>query len=508
MPISIRFAAVGMLAALLAPALGAEAKEIWEYPWIEVRSEHFVVESALSEEKTRALVTDLERFRKMASVLTSLRRFEERIPTEIYVLPRAEADLGLRNGILGYLLPSQRANYAVITEAGSSSDEVLKHEYVHFLVRNQGSAAVFPRWIDEGFAELLMTLDVSDDGTRLEYAKPHPWRMQSLAMGDWIPFRTLLEARDSLGRDRDAMFYAQSWFLLHYLMTGRPGVSFSAQLTQFLRLRESGSEPAPAFEQAFGLEVGSLELVLRKYARRAKYTRVQLKEPLPPVAAKVRPVPAAEVAARLALLSLERGELKPATTYDEAALALDPNHATALVVAGDLLKVQKRWDEAIPNYERAIALEPQDAHHELDFGEYYLHRAQQEEDAAKRAEWLVEARRHLFRSYKLDPDDPETLAQNGLTYLVEGTNPEKAVESLEQAHALLPSQTHIQGYLASAYLASQQRERARPIVLRLIAWSHDGENPALKAMLDALDAPAPDGDAKREAEKPEPAPAP
>ena len=50
-------------AALLAVAGAIDAREIWERPWLEVRSEHFVIASALSEERTLALAVELENFR-------------------------------------------------------------------------------------------------------------------------------------------------------------------------------------------------------------------------------------------------------------------------------------------------------------------------------------------------------------------------------------------------------------------------------------------------------------
>lgn len=51
MPRTARLVAWVLLTALFAAPLPASAKQIWEYPWIEVRSEHFTVCSAISEER-------------------------------------------------------------------------------------------------------------------------------------------------------------------------------------------------------------------------------------------------------------------------------------------------------------------------------------------------------------------------------------------------------------------------------------------------------------------------
>src|SRR5687768_10864883 len=121
----------------LAVAAEVTAKEIFERPWIEVRSEHFVIKSGLSEEQTRELATDLEHYRAAIDLMTRAGHVEEPIPTKIYLLPRAERALGFDGKILGYFHAGMRANYAVMIPAQDDNDETLKHEYTHYLVRNR-----------------------------------------------------------------------------------------------------------------------------------------------------------------------------------------------------------------------------------------------------------------------------------------------------------------------------------------------------------------------------------
>src|SRR5262250_1293444 len=74
--------AVGLLA--LACSLGAaDAKEIYERPWVEVRSPHFVMTSALDPDTSAAIVRNLERLREAAQIMTG-RRVSEHIPTNVY----------------------------------------------------------------------------------------------------------------------------------------------------------------------------------------------------------------------------------------------------------------------------------------------------------------------------------------------------------------------------------------------------------------------------------------
>lgn len=485
----------------LAPALliimaaaPAAAKELWEFPWTEVRTPHFVFLSGLDEDRTTELAVDLENFRTAAQLLTNIGRFEERIPTRIVVLPRFEDELGFGRGIAGYFSPGMRDNAAVMLPSGSFSDEVLKHEYVHFLVHNRNQQ-MYPPWFDEGFAEVLMTLTVKDGV--LTYGRPITARTSWLAQGNWISFRRVLEARSTgaLRRDELGMFYAQAWFLVHYLMIGREGVSFAEQSAAFAKSVESGVPPLEAFESAFGEKPDRLRAQLEKYARRGRFYRMALKKPFPPVETKARALPADEVASALGLLVLRRGDHEAASKYFDAALAQNPANADALVGAGDVHKFTGRFAEAPPYYEKAIAAEPNEANHELDYAEYFLDLAREAKDETARAEALVEARRHFARSYKLNPDNPETLAMNGATYLFEGEQASKAVESLEVAHSLLPSQPQIRALLAEAYARADQKDKARRHLDQLLAWSHEGAVDELRARLAKLGVETAEGDA-------------
>ncbi len=467
-------------------AVPASSKELWERKWIEVRTPHFVIVSALAEERTVDLAHDLESFRRAAEMLTNIGRFEERIPTTIYLLPHRVRELGFRGNAVGYFVPEMRANYAAMFPvSGMPLDDVLKHEYVHFLVHNRDSLS-YPPWFDEGFAEVLSTLVAR--GKRIEYGNVMSNRAAALSYGSWMPFGKLLETRDTseLKGDRAGMFYAQSWLLMHYLLIGRPDRPFSKDNSEYLRLREAGADPKQAFEQAFGIPVRGLQNRLRAYAGRMKYYRGELREPLPVSETQVRPIARDVIAARLGLSCLTRGELEEAQRYYEAALAVNPNNGMALVGMGDLHKFAERFSEAEPHYQKAIAAEPENPLHELDYAEYFLDRAEAAPSLDERRSLLQTARNHFAKSYALDPENPETLAMNGASYLYDGEPIEKAVASLEAAHDLLPSQPTIKFLLAQAYARAEKRKEAIPLLRSLIAWSHAGSKDATRELLASL----------------------
>src|SRR5262249_53566131 len=155
---------------------------------------------------------------------------------------------------------------------------------------------------------------------------------------------------------------------------------------------------------------------LAHYANgKTHYYRTLLAEPLPTFQAQVVPVAADSIAAQLGLQLFLSHHVDEAKRYWDAALVLNPNNTLALVGLGDVNKYAGEFDTAEPYYEKAMGLEPENAYHELDYAEYFFDRAQTSKDAGEVANLLTEARRHFARSYKLDPNDPETLAMNGAT---------------------------------------------------------------------------------------------
>ncbi len=477
-------------------ALPASAKELWQYDWIEVRTPHFVIASAQDAEDTNELARELEDFRRLVEMLTNIGRFEERVPTKIFFLPRRESDLGFNANIAGYFESGMRANYAATVPTGSYSDEILKHEYIHFLIHNR-DRLLYPTWFDEGFADFFASMSVR--GQRFEYGKPMDARVSWLVNSPWLSYKTVLQARDTsaLGRDRGAMFYAQAFLLVHYLVLENG--DFGRRNGDFLKRRERGEPPLDAFEAAFGLDPDLLTGKLMRYLPKLKFYKGTLKQPLPPVEAKTRSLQPPEIAAALGTLALQVQGADAARKYYEAALAADADYGPALTGVGDLHKFAGRFAEAKPYYEKAIALEPEDENHELDFAEYFLDLASQEKDAGMRAEAAREARRHFMRAYQLNPDNPETLAMNGASYLVEGEDAAKGVESLEVAHQLLPSQTQIRLLLARGYIAAGDTEKARSQLEVLLAWTHAGGVDEIRALLDSLSAASPPSAERAEA---------
>jgi cytochrome c-type biogenesis protein CcmH/NrfG len=130
--------------------------------------------------------------------------------------------------------------------------------------------------------------------------------------------------------------------------------------------------------------------------------------------------------------------------------------------------------------------------HHLDFAEYWLDRAEAARTAEERKQFLSKARQEFVLANKLDDDNPETLAMYGRSFLLEGEDPAKGIDTLEFAHRLLPSEPNIKMLLASAYVAVGRSDEARPLLRAIIAWEHgEGAGPAAAILLAKIESETP-----------------
>lgn len=481
-------AAMIVLSSAFAPA---RARELWEGKWLEARSPDFVVTSELGKRTTTQLVQELEDFRTLVGAVTNAGVLKERVPTRVYVFKGEVPEIGLSGTIVGYFHPGMRSNAAAVRRDNEMSlGTALQHEYTHFVVRNQGHQA-YPKWYDEGFAEVLSTVDLRDG--RFTFGNASPGRMADLAMpGAWLPYSRVLDDSQLIKMTEldNARFYAQSWALVHYLTFGKPGLDFSNALKEYLADREQGTAPVPAFEKAFHEDTATLGKTIRNYLDHARYGRGELNHPFDPGRITVRELPPDEVAAELAGLCMAIYRYKEAGKFADGALAANPENASALVVRADLLKFAGKFAEAEPLYQKAIALEPASDLHHLDFGEYWLTRARAAKDATVRHGFFTQARKEFFLANKINDSNPETLAINGDSYLREGADPAKGLPTLELAHALLPSSTEIKMMLAQMYVALGQGPKARPMLQSVMAWGKGKTAEAAGKLLATIDGTA------------------
>jgi tetratricopeptide (TPR) repeat protein len=483
---------LGCLVLSLALVECATTRRLVERPWIEVSSANFSIYTTLGEPDARRLLEDLELFRGTVALVSNIKRQEPRVPTEIYAF-RSSGDFGnfqpARN-VAGFFSPGLRSNRVALTTSGPIDERaVLYHEYTHFLVRNQDHL-LYPPWFDEGFAELLGTSKTEGEWIVVGSLPEH--RRNSFLYLEAMPFSRLIRARDlgSWSQENIAMFYAQSWLLVHYLMYGRPEEErrFSSQMARYLALLEQRVPEEQAFDLAFDLSFAELQRRMQKYTRVPSYrfSRDAVKLDFQTA---VRSVSRDEIGVRLGWLALSTGKLALAQQLFEEALAANPSNSRALAGIGDAHKFSHRFDEAEQAYRASLQLDSGNWENHLEYGEYLLDRALGEEQ--DREPRLAEAREHFRRAIELAPEIPEGHAVLGATYVVDPGSPDPGIEALEHAARLLPSHPAIHFPLAQLHHRAGHRERAIELLRRVVYWSHSPEEvEQARVLLDELQGPS------------------
>ena len=223
------------------------------------------------------LVSDAspETARQVLELLTSLRRvvgeFLFRRPVELAV-PVTVVLFSEASDYEPYRLYQRDGQYLgtpfeglVVVNGDSERRPMLRiaaHEYLHALVA--GAGLDLPLWLAEGLAEYYSTARLAED--RLVLGEPAADLASRLKGRAFLSFEDLLtvSSRSSayLADPEADRFYAQSWLLVHYLLSRPAGAE---RLTDLVRRIDGGERVGEALGGAMGYDAGELDRRLRRY---------------------------------------------------------------------------------------------------------------------------------------------------------------------------------------------------------------------------------------------------
>jgi tetratricopeptide (TPR) repeat protein len=491
-----------LTALALAPAARAQGGEAAR-GWAGVRTPHFLVLGEAGGREVARAAGRLELYRAAFVRLLPPDYFDRQKPTTV-ILFRDDASfapfkplLGGRRAVSvsGYFQPGAEANYIAAVLDTGHSDSTLLHEYAHLLVNNYFGGA--PLWLKEGMAEYYSTARLSGDQRRLTLGAPARERARLLRRQTLIPLRVLFEAgQDSpyyTEPERRALFYAQSWALVHYLTHGG-GPARREQFARFLELLSSGAEVGEALRAALGQTAEEVERGLRAYAAAGRFgERVEALggaaegEAKSEAAFEAGPVARALLLTHFGDLLVQTGRRDEAETYLTEALALDPALGQANLKLGALRLRQGRHAEAVALLRRAADADPRD-HLAL----YHLADALDREGLGMTAEDLsvrgFEEKTELIRgllgrALELAPEFVEAYRLLAEVEIERGGRPEEAAALVRRALALAPRRQDLLLVLAHASLSRDDFSEARRIAASGPARSAD---PLLRARADEL----------------------
>ncbi|WP_336980173.1 hypothetical protein [Altererythrobacter fulvus] len=473
---------VALLALAIAAPAGAEE-------WWRAETDHFVIKSRDSEKETREFAADLERF---DSALRSLQNMpigeaEKSTANKLTVYRFGnQTDIARmagssESGIAGFFISNAGRSVAFVpankkrsTSIKTKVDEdtqlnektVLQHEYTHYFMLQHFPAA-YPAWYVEGYAELLGTIRLNDDGSFF-VGEPPLHRTYQLTQMAQFRLEDMLDANHKVTGLEAYQFYGTGWALTHYLNFA-PGRL--AQLNEYLAAIGQGEDSLTAAKRIFG-DLGQIEKELRGYIRtRMPGINVKPDNYAPPKVA-MRPMTDAEAAVIRTEMRLGRG--------------VDPKHAKDLLADAKAQAVQYAADY----HAQAILAEAQLQAENLDEAER-IGTQLLDTDPSAMDGWLIlgsaatqrikddptqaaKAREYFGKAAMLDRNDPRPLIGFYYTYVkAKEEPPEDAIIALETAFDHAGTDVGYRLLLARQLTSENRLDTARTVLLPIAFRGHD-----------------------------------
>jgi tetratricopeptide (TPR) repeat protein len=371
---------VFLVVALFGVSGSAWADVVPQRKWLQVRSPHFTVMGEAGARDLRLVAERMEQLHAALGQMTKSTQVETSdvtiivFKTEAGFRPFQRRYQGKPVPAAGYFLPGPMNYIAILADRDYDYSDVVYHEYVH-LVANRAIGSM-PVWMSEGVAEFYSTFQPIDSGKKARIGDPQGTHIGRLRT-EFMPLAALTavdhDSAEYNERDKQSVFYAESWALYHFLQIGQKQ-KYAPRLPRFVDSLLSGVPFDRACVEHLGVSMPALESELRQYLGNLGFYHfevtlpeaIQRIERLQPTA-----VSEGEAHAVLAQLLIFIGEQDEARAHLEHAISVEPQQALALArlaeqsvtrSPADALALAKRAADAekrtfISEYYRARALE-------------------------------------------------------------------------------------------------------------------------------------------------------
>ena len=459
----------------LIPAMPGPAGAVKD-TWTSVRSKNFFLIGNASEKEIRQVALRLEQFREVSSRLFIRANINSPVPTTVVVF---KSDSSYRPyqpnaNTAGYFQSGSDVNYITLTTETRSDENPFRtifHEYTHLLVNNTWGNV--PLWLNEGLAEYYSTFAIRDD-QRVALGRPIAAHVSVLSDSRMLPLRTLFKVDQQSPYynegDKQGIFYAESWALMHYLILGQNGRRVP-QLGKFLELMDTNVPMEEAFQQAFQISVENLEKELQGYIEHYSSPSVsgRFETKLAfDTEMQSAPITEAEAQAYLGDLLLHSNRAD-AEGYLQKALALDPQLAIANASMGMLRLRQGKTDEARRCLERAVAADSRNYLNHYYYA-FVLSREGMDDSqtlSAYAPETAAKIRAELKQAIELRSDYPESYILLAFVNLVTDSQLDESIGLLKRVLATCPGRKDLLLTLAQIYSRQEDYKTAREILERL-----------------------------------------
>jgi uncharacterized protein DUF1570 len=228
--------------------------------WVRVETANLVVYGP-GEKRTREVTAEFERFREAISQVLPGQTATSPVPTIIVAFENQVAFnpyLPTFNGkpvkLAGFYAGTETDNMIAFAQDNRENGlRIIFHEYTHLITANASRG--LPAWVNEGIADFYSTFEIRPDGKQALLGRVVPGHIELLnSMNRWLTLEQLLTVTHDSPLynegERRSIFYAQSWAMVHLIMTGQP--RRSKELGQYVQLTADGMAPLDAWKRAFG----------------------------------------------------------------------------------------------------------------------------------------------------------------------------------------------------------------------------------------------------------------
>jgi tetratricopeptide (TPR) repeat protein len=457
--------------------------------WFETRTAHFNIYSCGAPQDVYKLSARLEQFCEAYTLLAGAQAVASP-PIVVMAFPDHEAMkpfLPLYQGqpanLAAFFQRGSDENLIVLALPGTNSAytgmEAIFHEYTHLLFRHNDR--VWPLWLKEGMAEVYSTFETTGYNARIGDPIGHHLRL--LAQQPLMPLAELFavthDSPQYNERERQGIFYAESWLLTQFLMAG-DNPAYQARFRQFTPLLRQGQFPEQAFTNAMQSSLPAMEAELRRYLRQGRFIPIELTLPADisaPITLTTRPITPVENYFRLGdeLFRIDRPDA--AELYFTQAQKLAPASPLPWEGLGLLATERLQHDESLRDLQEALQ------RGSTSFLAYYVHAREkyrltadaQDRYAPLKNEAAAEIRGELQRSLALMPDFGPAHELLGFFEMVQGENLALAEQHLQRAIQLEPENPSYLFSLAQVQLRNHNLDAARHTLQPLLLPNVDAK---------------------------------
>src|SRR5688572_30570210 len=193
--------------------------------WTRVQTKNFTLVGNATENQIREVGEALEVFRTAFARFFNLKEGSS-VATTVTVFRSDQAFKpfkplyqGKPANLAGYFQPGVDMNFIVLS-ADMETPHVIYHEYVHRLMADNMPRQ--PLWFQEGFAECFSTMEIEGRDKKVRLGRAIREHVELLNERRFMPLERLFAVTHNSPeyneQEKQGIFYAESWALVHYMM--------------------------------------------------------------------------------------------------------------------------------------------------------------------------------------------------------------------------------------------------------------------------------------------------